>query len=538
MIALLGVMLGALVFAWSRRLFGSSGAIVSLVLFAFCPNLLANGGLVTSDMAASLGFLAATGAAWRLLHRVSATNVVLLGLAAGVLALAKFSAGLLLPIVIFLILVRLLNPQPLPVGWFDPATAVTGRWRKGVALLGGVGAAGLVAVLLIWSAFGFRFSMYHPRLAAQARPLHSWTEVTSWHSPAISATEFARDHRLLPEGYLYGFAQVYRFSRYRRAFLNGDYRLTGWASFFPYTAAVKTPLPVFALGALTLGAFAWRRRRQPAPAAPLAGKFYALTPLLALAAVYSLFALSSPLNIGHRHILPLYPVLYILCGAAGPLLWQTSRAGAAVILALLGWLVWDSFAIRPHYLAYFNALDGGSTEAYHHVVDSSLDWGQELPALRQWLKTQRHPGERLFLSYFGSDDPVFRGIDAVRVGDSTFDLRGRTIPAQLSGGLYVISATQFQQVYTPSYGPWNETKEQLYQKLLQATWENQVPAGFASRRDFLYQLEADQFARLCHFLQHRPPDALIGYSLLVFRLSGAEVHRALYEPLARDPDPR
>jgi hypothetical protein len=538
MIALLGVALGALVFAWSGRLFGVSGALVSVVLFAFCPNLLANGGLITSDMAASLGFLAATGAAWLLLHRVNVVNVLLLGLAAGGLSLAKFSAGLLVPIVLLMLLVRLLRPQPLPVGWFGPGAPVSGRGRISAALLGGVGAAALLAVLGIWAAFGFRYAMYNPRVATNAQPLHSWAEVTSWSSPAITAVGFARRHELLPEGYLYGFAQVYRFSRYRRAFLNGDYRLTGWASFFPYTTAVKTPLPALALGALTLGAFAWRRRRHPAPGPGLGEKFYPLTPLLTLGAVYGLFALSSPLNIGHRHVLPLYPVFYILAGAAGPLLWQASRIGAGVVVVLLGWFAWDSVAIRPHYLAYFNPLDGGPAEAYRHVVDSSLDWGQELPALKQWLDSNRRPGEPLFLSYFGSDDPVFRGIDAVRVGDSNFDLRERKVPAILGGGLYAISATQFQQVYTFAYGRWDEAKEQRYQELLGAAAENRVPAGFANRREFLNHLEDHQFARLCHSLQGRRPDALIGYAILVFRLSDAEVQRALYAPPGRPPESR
>ena len=145
---------------------------------------------------------------------------------------------------------------------------------------------------------------------------------------------------------------------------------------------------------------------------------YAGTPLLALLCVYWAFALTTHLNIGHRHLLPIYPALCILAGGAAfwiqPLFERRRKAeprtgrerrkqrahGAALTVTCRvvreccwrwrPWRCWrgtrcESVAIRPNYLAYFNQLAGGPSQGYKHLADSSLDWGQDLPALKQWL---------------------------------------------------------------------------------------------------------------------------------------------------------
>ena len=97
--------------------------------------------------------------------------------------------------------------------------------------------------------------------------------------------------------------------------------------------------------------------------------------------------MASPLNLGERHLLPTYPALLILAGAASG--WFRSehrRFWSAAVVALLAVLGAESMAIRPHYLAYFNVLAGGPESGYRHLVDSSLDWGQDLPGLKRWLE--------------------------------------------------------------------------------------------------------------------------------------------------------
>jgi len=100
--------------------------------------------------------------------------------------------------------------------------------------------------------------------------------------------------------------------------------------------------------------------------------------------LYGAAAMTTSLNIGHRHILPIYPPLFVLCGACALYFRSLKfRAGAIVISILTCWQVAESFAVRPDYLSYFNQAAGGPEGGYRHLVDSSLDWGQDLPGLKK-----------------------------------------------------------------------------------------------------------------------------------------------------------
>jgi Dolichyl-phosphate-mannose-protein mannosyltransferase len=523
MIALLGLATGVLVFAWARRLNGNTAAVLSVVLFAFSPTLLAHGALITSDMAATLMFLGAVTAFWAMAHRLSAATTLVFGLVLGLLCVAKFSAPLVAPMCALLYVFRVARGGDLEASW-PLKGPVRGRLRAAVALGAATIAACALALAVIWASYGFRYAMYKQYETNRVRSLVGWDVLEDQGGPMVPTLRFVREHHLLPESYVYGFAHTYRFSRYRKSFLNGDYRSTGWVQFFPYTVAVKTPLALFGLlGLATVGAAGIGRRGQD-----WRRRLYDWSPLLVLFGVYWAFSLTSGLNIGHRHILPAYPVFFIM--ASGAAAWAGSRRGRAALVALLAvWFAAESLWIRPHYLQYFNEVVG-PRDAYKHLVDSSLDWGQDLPQLKAWLDA--HPTDKpLYVSYFGSGDLIYYGIHGTRVGDANFDLRPRTLaPARVSGGRWVISVTQFQQVYTEARGRWDVAKERAYRDMLNRVLELGKTGGKLPYRDAL-TLEAYQFARLCHVLHGMEPTAQPTYSFLVFDLDDATVNRALYEPV-------
>ena len=183
-------------------------------------------------------------------------------------------------------------------------------------------------VLLVWTSYGFRYAAFAPGQPEDARFLVPWQEIhKGWKSVLNHAVEVARDHQLLPEGYLYGFSTTLLYAQQRAAFLNGEFSLHGWIYFFPYCLAVKTPLTVFVV--LGLAGWAYWTYRDRTSGAPQSGEprrppLYELTPLVALFAVYWVVALSSRLNIGHRHIMPTYPPMFIFAGAAA--LWLKAPA--------------------------------------------------------------------------------------------------------------------------------------------------------------------------------------------------------------------
>jgi hypothetical protein len=525
LIALFSVATGLLVFLWSRQLFGAAGALVSLIFFVFEPSFLAHGALATSDVCAAFFLLASVGAWWRHLHDGRARWWWLSAAAFALACVAKYSAPLLLPMFVLLALVRALAAEPLTL----LGRAWTTRGGKfGAAALSALG-HGAVAALVIWAFFGFRFSAANPALPPFEHFIRPWEWLdANLGTPGRILRAVAAAH-LLPEGYIYGFAYVLETAQIRAAFLNGEFSNTGWPGFFVWAFALKSTLPLLLASA---AAFAVLVRRSRA-------EWYRFTPLAVLFVVYWAFSITSHLNIGHRHILPIYPVLFIATGALGPWLAAWRKGPALVVAALLGWHAAESLSVAPHFLAYFNELAGGPENGHRHLVDSSLDWGQDLPGLKSWLDANAQPGEPVYLSYFGTGEPDYYGIRARRL----MFVNGFKLPApplaRLEPGVYCISATMLEQVYSPVRGPWTLAFEQEFQAARSVERELVEFVGNPQKRA---ELERDapkekwesaaqryewlRLARLCHYLRVRGPDANVGYSIFIYRLGADELHAA------------
>jgi hypothetical protein len=467
---------------------------------------------------------------------VTPGRIAAAGATAALLGLSKFSAPLLVPMLGLMALARVLRGSGLPVRLGGFRTRIRG-WRAALALTAAFATAAVLGGALIWGAYGFRFS----GVQGAGQYNQPWDEVLMTKAnpdpvaapllrpgPVQAVVRPLREWHALPEPWLYGLTFVDRFSRFRVAFFDGQISSMGWAGFFPQVFLLKTPLPALVLLALAGGLLVSRTRRR---AGHRAGRlFYRLTPLAALGAVYAGFALASHINIGLRHLLPLYPVLYIGAGAVA--LGFHRRWLAIATAALLLWQAGASLAIRPHYLAYFNPLQGGPRHAYKHFVDSSLDWGQDLPGLKRWLASNTR-GEAVFLSYFGSGSPTAEGITATRLADGNFDRSLRPVAPPMTGGVYCISATMFQQIYTLVRHGWTPAHERRYVEL--GAWADSLRFGFdQTPREIalqrLVELEHLRFGRLCAGLQARAPDEEVGYSILIFRLTDADVRSYLEGP--------
>jgi hypothetical protein len=608
--ALIAASLAALVWWCARRIFGPVGAMLSLLLCILNPTVLANGPLMTSDTACALFFLAATLGLWGMLQRLTPGRVLASALLMGALAVTKMSAVLILPIALILMAVRIIDGRPLPAGWGGRRRDL----RRGGMALGFAGAAAAhigVVVLIVWASFGFRYSAFNGARPGIDRLNDAWESLAgkpmaSAVSPAHPETlalrvlAFADRHRLLPQAYTYGWAVIRKETLQRGAFLNGQFSLDGWRSFFPYTALVKTPLPVFGVILLAMAAVATRwsqiRRRTGTPILRSALRsFYVGLPLLTLFAVYWVAAISSNLNIGHRHLLPTYPPLFILCGAAaawwsraldgavagfGPG-WRAAAPGIA-LACLLALTAVETITRFPNYLSYFNVLAGGPDHAYRHLVDSSLDWGQDLPGVERYIAA--HPQEGPFyLSYFGAASPATYGIKAqslnplpapvqlfpvpadrsdAGIADILRDHPGFDVAAvsgegdheavlllerpdalRLQPGTYFISATLLQ------WGPWYAHYENEYQRLYREAlpffrddWSARMSA-LRMRDPAIWNKQLIDFnlyrvSRLAVYLRTREADGAINGSILIYHVSADELRRAFDGPAPeRVPDP-
>lgn len=453
--------LAAVAYRWAGRLGGRWAACCTLALVVLDPNLLAHGRLTTTDMGVTVLALAAMWAVWRATVVPSWGRWAAAGLLFGALQLTKFSALVLGPAVLLVILFA---------GWCEmraghPTAARLGsRWALRLGLFMGL------AALVVWA--GYRFS---------------WGPIALWGGRSGPAP-----------AYWAGIETIFRRTTAGNpAFLLGQYSQTGWWTYFPVAFAVKTPLPALILLAAALIVWGARRlgRGTAAPVLPPVAALCLLLPVLAFggAAIFSSF------NIGYRHLLPVLPFLYILTGVqAGD--WierQTVRRGwpAAGVEVLVFWLAVETAMIAPHYLAYFNQLAGGPDGGYRVLVDSNLDWGQDLPGLKRYV--DRHGLEPVYLSWFGAAHPEaydlqFRplpGFWRFRGAPAAFGFN----PLAPAPGVYAISVSNLQGVALadPNLYAWFREREPEA-RIGHSIWIYQVPGAPQTAEAMVLAVQMDQ----------------------------------------------
>jgi len=534
MMSIFGAALCLLVFRIGREFFGILGGLIAETVAAFDPNFLAHGPMVDSDVPAAFFFTATVWTCWRLFQEITPARFVITALSLSGLFLTKFSAPLVLPILASISILQFFSRSEIELKLEKSHAALREKWQKACAIGAMWIILGAIVFFAIWLSFSFRYAAWTNNDVLHTNTKWRWSSLLDDHGAFETTVGFARDHHLLPEAYLYGLAYVHKHEIDRPAFLDNQWSIVGFRSFFPKAFLYKTTLPLLLLLALAVVATIAQSKRL--------GVRALLNPLSMFVLIYAAFAMMSQLNIGHRHLLPIYPALFIACGAVALFLNSNRRAiffSAAAIL--LCWQIGESLAVRPNYLAYFNPLAGGPSRGYEHLVDSSLDWGQDLPALRSWIDNHGAlvDGKPLYLAYFGAAEPHSYNIGAKALpenhstGDLTF--------APLRGGVYCVSATTLQSVYAHEIGPWSQNYERQYQTALASVERYRKTAGDPAARVALVandgavswvrkirEFERLRFERLCAYLRQHAPVAQIGYSIFVFNLSDEEINDALY----------
>ena len=545
MTIVLGVLFGLLIYGWSRRLFGRAGGMVSLLLFALSPNILAHSRLITSDVPIALAFTAAAAAAWWMFHRISVVSVAAAALAMAWLFLTKMSAVLFGPMLVLLIVLRMINGQPLPIE--NGERSLKKRIPVLLTLIGALGLCAAVTCLAIWSFHEFRYAS-----SISDPMLFDWAGLQRVPPFIQAAVDGARQWQLLPEPYLYGFTYVIDKSARREAYLLGQAGSDGWWYYFPVCMLLKTPLGTFGIiaAAAAAGLSTARGARFKHPTRAFAARLYHFAPLLVVLGVYWAFALRSHLNIGYRHVLPTFGPMFILVGAAGAWFDSSRRVGRLIVMGCLIVLAVESWSIRPHYLAFFNALGGGPQRSYRYLVDSNNDWGQDLPGLKKWIDEDRLQNGRsdIYLAYFGTGQAAYYGIEPLFLpgyGHGGY-LPGKRI--ELGAGIYCVSVTILPSCMIQDLTlrvPWNaqlEARWQGFDRDELARYHNSVGDRNAIKAliaekgiDYWVHLLVDhdllRQARLCSYLRQRRPDAHVGYSILIYRLTDADIDAAMNGPL-------
>lgn len=458
---LLSCLLGFFIFFWSKKLFGLWPALFSLTLYVFDPNIIAHSRYVTTDLGVTLFFLMSVYFFGRYLDKPSSGRLITAGIMFGLAQASKFSAVILLPVFIILYLIK----------WWQFKNLFSFKKLIKSFLVILLMTAGIILVV-----YGFELK----------KPIDDWrindlygkqedilnSESIAEQHPGIQSiihfTNLSTEsgkliHKFLVNvpvpaySYFKGLIQLESHNAGgHMAYLMGHYSNYGWWYYFPVAFLVKTPISIFVFLIFIIISFLRlliKQFKYNAPEKNILSRlklFFKNLPfyvyLLVLPPlIYFLWSLTSRINIGWRHILIVYPFIFIILGYLIKIRWKKynlhsttdsqeiklldkmskgqgeisqSYSHETVVLCLiykiiiilhLLFYIFSSLSIYPHFLAYFNEIAGGASNGPKYLTDSNIDWGQAVKNLKKYMLNNKI--DYVCLSYFGQAKLEYYQID-------------------------------------------------------------------------------------------------------------------------------
>ncbi len=428
---LITALLAWFVFRWTYERGGSGAGLLAITLFVFCPVILAHGHLVTTDIPAAFGAFVATYFLIKFLEKPGGRAILFAGIAFGVAELFKFSNFLLIPYF-----------GALAFGWLILKTVNGGRSElrrlpvNFLTYVGGTILIGILGYLLVYVVYIWHVLNYPPeRQMSDAKTL-----LSSFGSPFLADMVVAMTQipifRPIAQYLLGLFMVLQRAVGGNTAFFMGEVSATAWKSYFPIVYFFKVPLPlhIFTLIAAWAGIRHFGHivlaSKRPAELTrsffQFAQKYFFVFASLFYIAMYWASSILSNLNIGVRHLMPVFPFTIMLAslgvaawvkkiapGHIAPLAqilneFQTSPKAAIkliVIVPLIAWYITNAVIAWPHYLSWYNEASLVRGGGHNIAADSNLDWGQDLKNLVAF--TEKYNIDKIHVDYFGWAPPQY-----------------------------------------------------------------------------------------------------------------------------------
>ncbi|MCG3205142.1 MAG: hypothetical protein KCHDKBKB_01860 [Elusimicrobia bacterium] len=337
----LSLLLAGLLFAWAQRWFGEGGALLALTAYILEPNILAHSSIASMDIGVTAFMFAACYFSLKWHEEKRRHDIYLAGAFAGFAMATKLSGAF----VFFWIAILLLT---LPL--FDNEK----RFVLKKPVFYWTFSKTLVAVL--FCAIAMIVLIYQVRYAGMFLDLlKGMVEVVFGDHPT---------------------------QRYPN-FFHGQNKWGGWWYYFPIAFLIKTTLPWLILLGLSLAVVPWKKKG----------------PLLLLCGSFLLVCSISDKHNGLRYFLPAFPFFCLLIGGLAPAL-GAKRWARWFISGMLMWMGIEVGCLFPNWLTYFNQTVGGPSQGYKWLVDCNLDWGQNMPQLRSYLKNHGNP--EVIVACFGT----------------------------------------------------------------------------------------------------------------------------------------
>jgi hypothetical protein len=385
---------GLLIFYFTRKATNSRWApLIALAVWVFNPTVLAYGHLVYTDVGVTLGISVAVFLMAEFIERPNLKTAIFCGVATGIALCMKHTAVLLLPIGIVVLSVHLRKLKPLGA-----------HSLKYFALFS-------IAVWLVLLA------VFFPHWSPASKPTPDMAvalEIPGWF-------QFLRP-MLIPCDYFKGLGLMLGHSqRGHGSFFLGGWSEHGWWYYFPVILVLKSPMAFVIILLCSLVGFVKQYR---------AVGTLERTCWLG-AGTYLVLAMTSHVNIGVRHLLPIMPLFCVAIGCAFERIQLKPLRN--LFLACLAWLAIIVIAVWPFYIQFFSEAVGGAANGYKYSWDSNYDWGQDANRLKQYLDQNniRH----IYLDYFGTQYSIEHlGIVNTRVNAEQ--------ARQLKTGILVVSASR------------------------------------------------------------------------------------------------
>lgn len=478
---------GWICFLWAREIYGWPSGLLALGLWCFSPTILANAQMLTPDVGAAALGVAAGYLFHRWLRSPTWRNAFLAGVGLGFAEMTKFTWVVLFGLWPLLWLLRPQNPLPRL------------QRKETIAELSQLAGIFMLAIYVINMCYEFdgsfqRLGEY--RFASKALRGNSQTENRFRHS-LLGEVPVP-----LPREYVIGIdVQKKDFENKIRSYLLGEWRQDGgWWYYYLVALAVKVPLGAWGLIAT---AFILRLTRFR-NAFPWFEDVVLLAPGLVI-----LLLVSSQTGFNHhmRYVLPMFPFVMIWMSQVAHAI-EGHRVRQVIVCGASLWFAGSSLWYYPHSLSYFNELAGGPLNGHRVLVDSNIDWGQDLLYLKSWL--DEHPEARpLGLAYFGQFDPRILGIEyslpplcpeATKAEREPDDLHSGPLP-----GWYAVSVSTLQGLHFPLYA--GDGTRRFIGENGYAYFQEFKPVARAGYSIYIYHLGADDVNSVRRRLGLRPVGA-------------------------------
>jgi hypothetical protein len=475
---------GFMCFCWARELYGIRGGLLALTLWCFCPNILAHGQIITSDLPSASFGLAAGYAFWRWLKNPTWRRTLISGLGLGIAELTKMTLIVFFPLWITIWLVYRCAE------WKDIS------WQKWTAECGKL-AVGMIVALDVLN-LGYGFDESFARLGD-----------FRFVSTALSGTKLEGGNRFvgtildrvpvpLPKDYVMGLdLQKRDFEQYNQpSYLCGEFRQNGWWYYYIYALGIKVPLGTWLLTLLAVTRRIWGQRtmrlfcnnsRTSERGRKLQSIGWRDEFVLLCPAITILFFVSSQTDFNEhmRYVLPIFPFIFVWIGRISPAISRKNRVMIGVAFLALAWSTFSSLSVYPHSLSYFNELVGGPSGGPGYLIHSNIDWGQDLFFLKRWL--HNHPEARpIKLAYFGCFDPSYAGIEYSAPENIPSEANVASGEKKIAPGWYAISVNFVRGLPYFTYKG-NGSKISLKQYALSA-FQRLKPVAMAGYSIYIYHV--------------------------------------------------